>query len=190
MKKLISNTLDLIDKYSTGKIVIILFILTQIIYFLMLLYTIPIVANYANGMEIFDLQPTGFSADYALSLLESLGVEGREYYLWRQIPLDFLYPLLFGVTYSLLLGFLFKKAKINNKYFYLTLVPLFAGLFDYMENIGIIFMLNSFPSFSINLANVTSFFSILKSISTTIFFVLLFIQIVALVLNRYKNASV
>ena len=183
------NILKLIDKYSTGKIVLILFIITQIIYFLMLLYTIPIVTNYANGMDILDLQPTGFSADYALALLEKLGAKGRDYYLLRQIPLDMIYPFLFGVSYSLLLGYLFKKTNLKNNYYFLTLMPLIAGLFDYMENIGIIVMLKSFPNFSSNVANITSLFSILKSISTTIFFTLLVIGLVVVVANRYKNTS-
>ncbi len=148
MKNISSTILNLISKYSNGKIIIILFILTQIIYFLMLFYTIPIVTNYANGMEILDLQPLGFTAEYALNLMESLGSEGRDYYLCRQIPLDLIYPLLFGITYSLLLFYLFKKTKIKDRYYFLTLIPLFGGFFDYIENIGIILMLKSYPNFS------------------------------------------
>jgi hypothetical protein len=189
VKNIFRVPLDLINRYSTGTTVIILFVIAQIIYFLMLFYTIPIVTNFANGMEIFDLQPTGFSSNYALTLLEGLGAEGRDYYLYRQIPLDMIYPSLFGISFSLLLNYIFKKAKLCSKYYILTLIPLFAGLFDYIENIGIILMLTSYPSFSSLLANVTSLFSILKSISTTLFFLLLFIGFIRLILIKYKKSS-
>ena len=179
---------QLLGRYSTGRNVILLFVFTQIIYFLMLLYTIPNVMNYANGMKILDLQPTGYSADYAMTLFDNLGTGGRDYYLYRQIPLDMIYPFLFAVTYSLLLTYLFKKSfNPESKLHFLSIIPLFGGLFDYFENIGIIIMLSIYPGFSIHLANITSLFSILKSISTTLFFVLLVVGIVGFIIKKFMK---
>ena len=144
--------------------------------------------NYANGMKILDLQPTGYSADYAKTLFDNLGTGGRDYYLYRQIPLDMIYPFLFAVTYSLLLTYLFKKSfNPESKLHFLSIIPLFGGLFDYFENIGIIIMLSIYPGFSIHLANITSLFSILKSISTTLFFVLLVVGIVGFIIKKFMK---
>ncbi len=93
-----------LKEYSSGKIVFTLFLLTQAVYFTMLYVTIPDVMEHSGGMKILDMQPTGYSPEYARRLLDTLGQEGREAYLWRQIPLDMVYPLLFAVTYSLSLG--------------------------------------------------------------------------------------
>ncbi len=191
MIKLFRNIKHLLGKHSTGRNVIFLLVITQIIYFLMLLYTIPTVMSYANGMKILDLMPMGYSADYAKRLFDELGVVGRNYYLFRQIPLDMIYPFLFAVTYSLLLTYLFKKSfDSESKLQFLSIIPLFGGFFDYLENIGIIIMLFSYPKFSAILASVTNLFSILKSISTTLFFVLLVIGIVAFIIKKFRKTQI
>ncbi len=194
MKKLFKKTQELLNKYSTGRNVLALFVITQIIYGFMLLYTIPNVMNHANGMKLLDMQPTGYNAEYAKNLFDNLGAIGREAYLFRQIPVDMIYPLLFAVTYSLLLTFLFKKSfnpksKING----LSLIPIVGGLFDYLENVGIIIMLSIYPIFSESLANITNVFSVLKSIFITLFFVLLVVGIVGLIVKKViklKNKAV
>ncbi|MBL1215690.1 MAG: hypothetical protein D8M61_20270 [Ignavibacteriae bacterium] len=185
MNKLFNKILTTIDKYSSGKNVLIFFTAAIIVYFVMLFVTIPNVMNYANGMELFDLQPTGYSAEYAKALLDTLGSEGRQAYLYYQIPLDMVYPLLFALTYSLMLFYLFKKIlKTNSKLFALSIVPLIAGFFDYLENIGIIIMLVMYPGFSTITANVTNIFSILKSFSTTLFFLIVLSAIGGLIYKK------
>jgi hypothetical protein len=181
---------QLLVKYSTGRNVILIIVITQIIYFLMLFLTLPNLTQYASGMKVLDLQPTGFSADYAKSLFVNLGSVGREYYIYRQIPLDMIYPFLFAISNALLLTFLFKKSfNHKNKIHHFAIIPLFAGLFDYLENIGIIIMLTMFPNFSSFLSNVTSSFTIFKSISTTLFFVLLVIGIVGFINNKFNKSK-
>ncbi len=161
MNKPMDKILKLLNKYSSGKNVIILFAATLIVYLLMLFITIPNVMNYANGMEILDMQPIGYSAEYAKTLLDSLGNDGRHAYLYYQIPLDLVYPILFGLAYSLMLTYFFKKIlKAESKLFVLSVIPIIAGVFDYFENIGIVIMLSIYPSFSVLLANITNIFSI------------------------------
>lgn len=97
----------------------------------MLLYTIPRVGQYAPKMKLFDLSPTGYSFLYANELLDALGAEGRNLYLYQQIPLDFIYPGLLAVSYCLLLSWLFAKSlNPDSKVFYLCFVPVAGGLFE------------------------------------------------------------
>ena len=154
-----------IEKHSEGKKVIALLIITNIIYLLMLLVTIPKVMSYSDGMKIFDRMPKGYSVDYATSLLDALGPEGRNAYLFSQIPLDVFYPGLFGLTYCLLMAYFLKKLSWFDKpLFYLSLLPLIGGLFDYLENIGIVYMLSSYPDFSTLVAQWTNRFTMTKSL--------------------------
>lgn len=181
------KSLQLIIKYANGKNVIISFILTQVIYLIMLLYTIPNLMSYAGGMEILDMIPVGYNPEYVKSLFEQLGPIGRDYYLYTQLPLDMIYPLLFAITYTLILTYLFNKIyNLSSKIQLLTLIPILAGLFDYLENLGIITMLIQFPNFSETIAAITSVFSIIKSISTTAFFILLLIGIAVLLFQKFK----
>ena len=172
------------QKHATGRLVAVLFILT------MLLYAIPSVIALAPDMKLFDLCPTGYSSEYAFTLLEAIGPDGRNTYLAVQLPLDFIYPGLFATTYSLLLIWLFGKGfKGRSKIFYFAFFPVVAGVFDYLENIGIIAMLNAFPNLSNGVAKITSTFTILKSGFSVACFILLVVGVIPLVKRKISRAT-
>ncbi len=173
---------------ATGRNVLLFMIPTLGVYALMLLFSIPEVLEYSNGLKILDLMPTGYSSEYAQKLFKTLGKTGREIYLFRQIPLDMIYPALFAKSFSLLLAFIFKKAfSAKNKIQKLYVLPVFAGLFDYLENIGIIVMLSIYPDFQPWIANTTNVFSVLKSLSTTIVFLALTAGIISLLFQKTEK---
>lgn len=177
--------IHILQKNSSGKLVLVLFLLTMTIYSLMIVYSIPAVISLAPDLVLFDLSPAGYSYQNAMELLSALGPEGRSIYLTRQLPLDFIYPGLFAITYSLLLTWLFLKSKeTKSKIFYFTLVPILAGLCDYIENVFIIVMINSFPELSSNIVGIASLFTIMKSIFTSIFFILILLAIFMYFKNR------
>ena len=170
---------ELIKKHIEGKKVLILFIITNIIYTIMLTTTIPIVVRLAGGLKLLDMMPMGYSNRYVNELLYALGEEGRHAYLFLQIPVDMVYPLFFGISNCLLLAyFLNKIEKIDGKLSYLCYLPLFSGIFDYFENLGIIMMLKNFPNNSILLSEATNVFSILKSSFTTFYFLVLLLVLI------------
>jgi hypothetical protein len=176
---------NLIKKNLNGRKVLLLFILTSIVYAFMLIVTIPQVMNFAGGMKILDMMPTGYNPEYVNTLLKALGEQGRYAYLFHQIPLDMIYPSLFGVSYCLVLAyFLNRLGKLETSYFYLCLLPLFAGLFDYFENIGVITILNSFPHNSVFLSQTTNLFSVLKSAFSSVYFVILITTIFVFGINK------
>lgn len=140
--------------------------------------------SYAGGMKLLDMMPTGYNAGYVNSLLNALGSEGRNAYLFQQIPIDLIYPFLFGITYCLLYAFIIKKLnKLNSFLFYFCFIPILAGLFDYLENIGIITLLKGYPENITTMSRITSIFSVLKSTLSTIYFVSLIIVFLALLTN-------
>ncbi len=177
-----------IQKYSTGKVVSVLFTLTMVVYFSMLFYSIPAVSEFAPELPIFDLSPAGYSFAYASELLNTLGARGRGIYLSTQLPIDFIYPGLFSITYSLLLVWLFGKTfSINSKIYYFALVPFLAGMFDYAENIFIIKMINSFPELQVTTVKIASTLTILKSSFTLFFFTLLIVGFILLFKQKVSN---
>lgn len=183
-----NKSLAYLQKIASGRIVLFSFVLTMAVYLLMLLYTIPKVESFAPGIALFDLSPAGYSYQHAASLLEALGETGRSVYLYQQLPADFIYPGLFAISYSLLLIWLFAKSfKPESRVFYLAIVPVLGGFFDYLENVCIVLMIKSFPDLSQKLVAVASNFSMLKSIFTTGFFLLLLIGFVAYVVSLIKR---
>ncbi len=183
-----NRLLSYIQGVSTGRVVLAFFVPAMAIYFVMVLYTIPQVEAYAQGMKLFDLSPLGYSFEYANELLQALGSEGREKYLYRQLPLDFLYPGLFAVSCTLLLTWLFLKTReTSSKIFYFCLVPAIAGLFDYLENVFVLHILWSYPSMSKTSIALASTMTLVKSVLTTIFFVLLLLGTVLFFIRGRKN---
>jgi hypothetical protein len=179
--KLIEN----LQKYASGRLVLLLLVMTTIVYLVILFYSIPAVIAQAPGMRLFDMSPGGYSPAYAEKLLKAIGPRGRELYLKRQLPIDFIYPGCFAVTYTLLLAWLYGKMfDAKSKVFLLLLVPALAGLFDYFENLGIIMMLSSYPTIDPMLVCVSSIFSILKSVMTLASYLLLCYGLILLFLKR------
>lgn len=177
-----------ISKYNNGKRVLFLFVLTNLVYVIMLVVTIPKVMQFANGMKLLDMLPGGYDFEYVKALFTALGEEGRHVYLFVQIPLDMIYPLLFALSYCLVfVWFLEKLNKINSPYFYFCLLPLMGGMADYFENIGIITILKQFPDISNGVVKITNLFSVIKSTSTTIYFVVLLIVLVLVGIKAIKK---
>lgn len=157
-----------------AKKIFVLLVLANIIYMMMIFITIPKVMSYSGGLKILDLMPFGYNHEYVNLLLNSLGQDGRWAYLFYQIPLDLLYPFLYGISYCLLLAYVLKKLeKLESFFIYLSLMPIFSGVCDYFENIGIIVMLNRFPNNSVLLTQITNVFSVLKSATMMMYFLIL-----------------
>lgn len=177
---------EIIKRNISGKKVLVLFIFTNCVYAFMLLVTIPKLMKFTGGMKILDMLPAGYNAQYVNSLLNALGEQGRRFYLYNQIPADMIYPFLFGISYCLLLAYIINKlGKLNSNYFYLCLLPLLGGLFDYFENIGVITILNNYPHNGDLLSQVTNIFSILKSLFSSASFITLIIFAVAAAINKF-----
>ena len=167
---------EIISENLAGKKVLLLFVLTNLVYAIRLIVTIPKTMTFSNGMKLLDMMPTGYDSEYVNSLFETLGANGREVYLYNQIPIDMIYPCLFGISYCLLIAYFLKKLnQLNSAFFYICFLPIIAGIADYLENFGIINMLNSYPNLSQISIDATNAFSIVKIMATTIYFIALII---------------
>jgi hypothetical protein len=180
----------IIEENISGKKVLGLFIVTNLVYAFMLMVTIPKTMAFSNGMKLLDMMPTGYDFNYVNKLFITLGDIGRETYLTNQIPVDMIYPLLFGVSYCLVMAYFLKKInKLHTPFIYLCLLPVIAGIADYLENIGIISMLSSYPDFTETTVNITRNFSVIKSISTSMYFITLIIVLILLGIKLLKKTS-
>ncbi|MGB3636485.1 MAG: hypothetical protein WBA39_02685 [Rivularia sp. (in: cyanobacteria)] len=178
----------IIRNHLQGRKVLLLFIVANIVYVLMLTVTIPNVMEHTEGMKLLDMMPLGYDAEYVNTLFTTLGQTGRNIYLYRQIPMDMIYPLLFGISFSLLLAyFLNKLNKLKTPFLYLCLLPMLAAMADYAENIGIITLLNDYPEISKNTVTMTNSFSLLKSSCTTLSFVVLIFVLLTLGIKSFRK---
>lgn len=165
----------------------VLFILTNAVYFVMLNYSIPELLSASDGLPIFDMSPSGYSYQQALALLSSLGEEGRNFYLSTQLVLDLFYPLLFGLCYFSLLQWLIKLIQLKRRALtVLSFLPFLACAFDYTENVGIWLMLSSYPDLSKTLVTISSVLTVTKSILTMAYFTGLLVVLILVAVYFYK----
>ncbi len=185
--KIMKSIRSIINTNLVGKRVLFIFLLSTLVYIFMISVTIPHVTHYAQGMLLLDMMPMGYDFEYVQALFNSLGKSGRQAYLYRQIPVDMVYPFLFAYSYSLVLAYFLKKLnKLEGPFFYFCLLPFIAGLADYAENFGVVVLLTNHPDFSILSVTITRIFSLIKSCITTIFFLVL-IWILILVAFKFIN---
>lgn len=149
------------------------------VYLTILFYSIPKVTAAAPDMKLFDVSPSGYTSEYAESFLTAIGADGRNLYLFLQLPLDFIYPGLFILFYSALFAWTLKKIFApESKIYYALYLPVFAGLFDYAENILVILMIKAYPKISPNLVAAASFTTVAKSVLSSVFFVTLILSMI------------
>ncbi len=168
----------------SGKAAILFGLSAMIVYLLMVLGTLKHLSDLAMVLP-FDLRPTGYSQADAAGLLEALGEAGRQYYLMRQIPLDTLYPALLALT--LISTLRWRAARSGPTVMTRIGGPLavMAAAFDYLENLGIVFMLlvgaEPYPM----LIHAASMASILKSALTTAAILAVFATLVPILFQRF-----
>jgi len=151
----------------------------------MLLYSIPRITQEAGGLRIFDMLPLGYTYEYAYQFLLRLSEKGYELYTHVQLPLDILYPSLFGLTgicTIVLLIRLYARVNPRSKLSVdstlsrtLLLVPIVAIFADYMENLFICAMLSFRSAVPQSLVYASNLFTLIKSLSTTVFYMIVLI---------------
>jgi len=178
---------NLLEKNIDGRKILILFIVTTLVFLTIGMYSIPKVTQLSDHIKILDMMPFGYTYVYVNELFSAIGSEGRNSYLYCQIPIDMVYPFLFGLTYTLVLAYFLKKIdKFDSPLIYLCLLPLIAAFFDYLENLGTINLLINYPNISETEVKINSFFTLVKSMVTTIYF---FSLIIILILLGIKKIS-
>lgn len=137
------------------------------IYMLMINVTLAHIEE-VSGYTPFDMRPLGYGPTEAATLLEALGVDGRAYYFSRQIPLDTLYPAMLALT--MIATILWFGQRMPESKIVRLGVALSVGsaLCDYIENLGIIALIWSWPDVSVPLVNAASTATIAKSALTTL----------------------
>ncbi|MEP1356312.1 MAG: hypothetical protein ABJX32_13655 [Tateyamaria sp.] len=137
------------------------------IYWLMMSVTLAHIEA-VSGHVPFDMRPAGYGPTQAVALLEALGVDGRDYYLSRQLVLDTLYPAMLALTMIATICWLGQRMPNSRLVRFGIALSVGSALFDYVENLGIMTMIWSWPGVFVPLVYAASSATILKSVSTTL----------------------
>lgn len=177
---------SILQKTSSVKSVCILFVASHLILLSMMVFTFPVINNQI-GTKAFDLQTFGYSASTAESIVNSLDDQTTQLYLFPQLTLlDLFYPLLVALFLSSLLFRMVKgESKLKS---FLVIVPFLAMLCDYSENICIILMITKSIGISKSFVLLSSSFTVLKGIFTSIAWIAILIYSIKWFIRRKKES--
>jgi hypothetical protein len=147
------------------KIYWLLFVITTLIYLVMIFWSLPKLSEFAGGDLAFDLRPAGYSIEEAKTFIGALGSNGIDFYIEVQQRLDSLYPALLAIVLvGGLLGLDFKGWG-----WVFSVFAIAGSVFDYLENAAVRVMLQMGPDgLTAEMAEQASGWTLLKSISATI----------------------
>jgi hypothetical protein len=114
------------------------------------------------------MRPFGYGPQEAMQLLDALGEEGPKYYLTRQIPLDTAYPALLAATLISAICWLRLRLPYSKLVRAGILCSIGAVFFDYVENLGVIGMVLTWPDLPELLVYASSSATLIKSGMTVV----------------------
>ncbi|MGN1419762.1 MAG: hypothetical protein ACI4W6_10570 [Acutalibacteraceae bacterium] len=155
-------------------------VLTLIICIVMNFVFIPEIESGTGDLRMFDMT-FGYTYQQAQQFVSLLSPQGLDIYLRKQLPLDFIYP----VVYSAFFVSVLLKLKVKNKG--LLALPICLFISDYCENIFSIIMLTR--SFSEVVSTFACAVTIFKTITMYLIIVLIIVLIILRLVKRKQSAK-
>ena len=178
-----------VERLSSKKGIIILFLLAHSVLGMMMIFTFSRI-NDRLGTQAFDLKTFGYSESEALSMLQNLDPATIDFYIFPQLLLlDVLYPVLLALFLSAVIIRLSILLKLSRDQVYsnLFLLPFFAMVSDYMENVMILLMIKNPTDPSLIVIQVASILTQMKGVFTMISWVIILILLTIWLTNKRKE---
>jgi len=125
--------------------------------------------------------------DKIFEMIERYGDSGRVFYRNIELTADIAYPIIYTLAFGLLISWLFKRGFASNsnmrKY---NVAPVFAFVFDMLENLNIVTLLSIFPSKPIFLGWTLFIFTAIKWLFAAVSIVLILIGLVMAIKSKFK----
>jgi hypothetical protein len=144
--------------------------------------------NQLAGKKIGVIDLTvGFNPQKTLQMVANYGDEARAYYAQTEMTTDVIYPIVYAFLLGIILTLLYRN-KAYKPFPWINLLPFIALIFDYLENICIVSLLNNYPSQSMMMANFCEIFKLLKWLSLGIILILILYGLLRLLLAKLNKA--
>lgn len=145
-------------------------------------YGIPGIRKYDAEFETLDMQ-FHYNIQTVQNTFEKIGFDGRLAYNHFLI-LDYFFIICFLVVMIVLSKSVSNFNIVLNTLYILCIL---RAVFDCLENTMIIFMMNKYPLFSENIANICSYMTTLKFIMLYSWITIFIIQLILNIINRFSK---
>ncbi|SMX24169.1 hypothetical protein [Boseongicola aestuarii] len=164
-----------------------LFAATLVIYLVMVLWSLPRIAEGAGGLIPFDLRPGGYSVDEARAFLAAIDAETTVFYLTTQHRIDLLYPALLAASLAAGLIWSWRRGPrwlVGG----FILLGVLGAVADYTENARVAVMLRAGPdALTVEMVDAASKASMAKAGLTTLATLALVVGLVRRARRRIRS---
>jgi len=163
---------DWLLQNSKTWIVLLFFFLLLFFVFLVLPVNTRIISDDNQILDIPDLS-FWYTPEQLYKTAESYGENGRLEYVKMHAGFDLIWPMVYVGFLTVSLSWIYKKYPGGGKASRLNLIPIFAGVFDYLENLLTSIVMLQFPGHSRGI-------SFLAPITTSTKWVLVYLSVLSL----------
>jgi len=140
------------------------------------------------GGELLDTSFKGYNISDVNPIMGKLGTNGRSTYLYLELLADLPYIIFYVITFIILIVRLLKKNKIKSEVvFFIALFPLFAGIFDFIEDISIINILVTYPEINSDIIDFSASATALKGYFLVFTFLSIVINLAFLLFKKIRH---
>lgn len=176
-------------KISSKKLTIVGFILFLVFSIAFLPSQSRIAEKYSQGMGSPDTSLFYTSADL-FRMAEFYGEEGRSAYINARWTFDLAFPLIYTFFLVTSISWFSKHVlPVESDFRTGNIIPLYAMLFDLLENSAATLVLRSYPQQNTLLAALAPFFTLVKWIYVAVSFLLLFVFMVWFIIKRIRKKA-
>jgi hypothetical protein len=138
----------------------------------------------SSGVGPIDLL-FSYTPDQAYEMVEAYGEEGRSFYAAIELTADVIYPLVIFLLFGSLLAYFTSRAfPADSPVQKFVALPVLGLVTDYLENIGIVSALLTYPSRLDTLVQFANVFTMLKWLSAGLTILLIVVGLIALLVKR------
>lgn len=127
-----------------------------------------------------------YSVDIVTRVLNQMEPKGVAVYK-KYFAADFFFVLTFGSLQIMLLNMVYKWIKNKNLKYILWTVPVLRGIFDIIENIMLLTVLNQFPIISERIVYISSIATGLKLLMIKIWTVIFIVGILGAIIKKKRD---
>ncbi len=188
MKALLCNLSDWFYEKSKNNLALLL-LLVVFLSFQAFLFSYIIKLYGLQEHVILDLK-FGFNPEFAFEVISGYCERGRQGIMVLTGIVDMIYPLIYGSLLVLLISrFRGKVNSGSNTNQTINLLPVVAVFFDFLENTGILIMINYYPEQVIPIAWIASFAGMFKWVFLGISVIILLIYLIKALHNWNSRVS-
>jgi hypothetical protein len=185
---MITKASHFLNRYATGWNVLIFFVL-QMLFNLVVFPYFQAYGVDGKALQVLDLR-FGFSPDDAYEIINSYGDEGRVKMLFIGQVIDSIYPLVYTLFDILAITFLFNKIlPANSQLKSLNLFPVFAMVFDFLENHFVGKLITIYPEHNDGTVQLASTFNQLKWVCAAIGILLVVIGLIGWAMKSRQKTN-